>query len=293
MSWFSWLRNAESKKNDSKKRKIAFLSGRRYMTNIPYILPKDLGEINRLDFQHYMLRHHLRSNFLAPISHPRDILDVGSGTGRWAEEVAQQFPSANVLSMDIEPPQHHSSYKAENCVFVQGNVLNDLPFPDKSFDFVHQRLLVLAVPSVHWPNITKELFRVTRPEGWIELVEASFIRGSGLHLKTLQDWVAQFSLMRGIDVLMSYHIDTLLQNIGLTNIQFREITIPIGPGSGRVGAMAEKNYESIFLGLKGAIVNSGITDESTYEYTRKKAFEEIQDGKSIVPYFAAYGQRLK
>jgi ubiquinone/menaquinone biosynthesis C-methylase UbiE len=53
------------------------------------MLPKDEGEINRLDFQHFMLRYVLRGNFAAPIRAPRDILDVGCGTGTLAIDVAR------------------------------------------------------------------------------------------------------------------------------------------------------------------------------------------------------------
>ncbi|MBX5458845.1 MAG: hypothetical protein IRZ31_18280, partial [Thermogemmatispora sp.] len=36
---------------------------RRYLQEQPYLLPKDLGEVNRLDFQHYMFRAALRGNY--------------------------------------------------------------------------------------------------------------------------------------------------------------------------------------------------------------------------------------
>jgi methylase of polypeptide subunit release factors len=78
--------------------------GRRYLADAPYLLPADDREINRLDFQHYMLRYALRGNYLAPVAHPQSILDVGCGTGRWALEMAREFPHANVVALDITPP---------------------------------------------------------------------------------------------------------------------------------------------------------------------------------------------
>jgi tRNA G46 methylase TrmB len=68
------------------------------------MLPSDDAEINRLDFQHYMLRYALRGNYLAPLTRPRGILDVGSGTGRWAMEMAAQYPEASVVGVDITSP---------------------------------------------------------------------------------------------------------------------------------------------------------------------------------------------
>src|SRR6476660_204948 len=76
-----------------------FFGGRRHVVGVPYTLPKDDQEINRLDFQHYMLRYALRGNYAAPIGQTLSILDVGTGSGRWAVEMAQLFPNANVVGL--------------------------------------------------------------------------------------------------------------------------------------------------------------------------------------------------
>lgn len=36
--------------------RFRLFGGRRHLAAMPYPLPKDMGEINRLDFQHYLLR---------------------------------------------------------------------------------------------------------------------------------------------------------------------------------------------------------------------------------------------
>src|SRR5258708_40359840 len=72
----------------------AIIAGRRHVTGVPYALPKDLAEVNRLDFQHYIYRNVLRGNFLVPLADPTAILDVAAGTGIWGKEMAQQFPQA-------------------------------------------------------------------------------------------------------------------------------------------------------------------------------------------------------
>lgn len=44
--------------------------------------------------------------YLAPIGpNPQQILDLGTGTGIWAMDIADQFPSAQVLGIDIAPIQ--------------------------------------------------------------------------------------------------------------------------------------------------------------------------------------------
>ena len=110
MLWFGWFRRSDrSKKGDSDSviegLPVAMVGSRHRTRGIPYPMPRDLEETNRLDFQHYLLRHVLQRNFFAPIGvHPQSILDVGTGTGRWAREMASQFPSANVVGLDVNPP---------------------------------------------------------------------------------------------------------------------------------------------------------------------------------------------
>lgn len=54
-------------------------------------------------------RHHLciltlRDRlFLAPVEEPRHILDLGTGTGTWAIDVADKFEDADVLGIDLTP----------------------------------------------------------------------------------------------------------------------------------------------------------------------------------------------
>src|SRR5690242_12960342 len=75
----------------------AITEGRRHRVDLPYVLPKDNGEMSRLDFQHYALRMILGADYLAPVSSSTaHILDVGCGTGRWSLDMATRFPHAHI-----------------------------------------------------------------------------------------------------------------------------------------------------------------------------------------------------
>ncbi|HZV52659.1 MAG TPA: class I SAM-dependent methyltransferase, partial [Candidatus Dormibacteraeota bacterium] len=133
-----------------------------------YLFPRHPGEADRLDLQHHALREALGRNYLAPVSSPSRVLDVGTGTGRWGFEVCWEHPGALVVGLDLVagPREHPSGYR-----HVQGNVLQGLPFLDDTFDLVHQRYLVSGIPLEAWPGVVGELARVTRPGGWVELAE--------------------------------------------------------------------------------------------------------------------------
>src|SRR5258708_31020767 len=94
-------------------------------------------------------------------------------------ELAAYFPIAQVVGVDLVPPATDDAQtlgyglekRPENYTFVAGNVLEGLPFPDQSFDFVHQRLLITAIPGNRWPFVVHELTRLARIGGWVGLAE--------------------------------------------------------------------------------------------------------------------------
>ena len=55
-----------------------------------------------LDMHHQIFIHILEDRLhLAPLDHPQRILDVGTGTGIWAIDVADTYPCAEVIGTDI------------------------------------------------------------------------------------------------------------------------------------------------------------------------------------------------
>ena len=113
-------------------------SQRSYLSDAPYLLPKDHEEDERLNFQHHALYRTIGNHYLAPLSTVKTILDVGTGTGIWPVEMAKLFPQAHIIGVDVS----HKSLQQplpEPCLFCTANVLHGLPFPDCQFDFVHQR----------------------------------------------------------------------------------------------------------------------------------------------------------
>lgn len=70
-------------------------------------MPNDESESDRLDLTHQMLKIVLGNKIaLAPIGEkPVRILDIGTGTGIWAIEMADEYPSAEIIGTDLSPTQ--------------------------------------------------------------------------------------------------------------------------------------------------------------------------------------------
>jgi ubiquinone/menaquinone biosynthesis C-methylase UbiE len=73
---------------------------------LAYNISLDSKEQTRLDLECMKYRMLFGADFKAPIGErPQAILDVGTGTGRWAIDVADKYRSAAVIGIDLAPIQ--------------------------------------------------------------------------------------------------------------------------------------------------------------------------------------------
>jgi ubiquinone/menaquinone biosynthesis C-methylase UbiE len=114
--------------------------------------------------------HHI----IAPVNNPREILDIGCGTGIWAIEVADNYPQTRVYGIDISPVQ--PVYVPDNCCFYLENALEGLSFHDEKFGLVQSRCLGAGIPDRLWSSYIREIWRVTKPGGWVQLIEIDPVR---------------------------------------------------------------------------------------------------------------------
>jgi ubiquinone/menaquinone biosynthesis C-methylase UbiE len=271
---------------------------RRYLADTPYALPKDPQEVRRLDFQHFMLRQELHGNYLAPLNRPRSILDVGCGTGRWAMEMAAEFPHARVVGMDLVLPDsaaslgHGLERQPDNVAWIEGDLLQGLPFADSSFDFVYLRFLLFAVPEQAWSALLDELLRVTRPGGWIESVESWVNLSPAFPASaTFADWVNELLRRRGCAPHIARTMPELLRARGLERIATRELAHK-PPQSLRwhqiysaVGLTALENFRT-------PITAQGIVTADHYDQVAARARQESERSSTLMwPAYITYGQR--
>ncbi|OAG42670.1 hypothetical protein AYO21_02953 [Fonsecaea monophora] len=135
-----------------------------------YYLPNDEEEQDRLDLLHHICKMLLGGElFTAPLpSDPHRILDVGTGTGIWAVEIADQFPSAQVIGTDLSPIQ--PPWVPPNLQFYVDDAEADWTWAEnEKFDFIHARGLCGGIGD--WPRFYAQAFRNLKPGGWIELQE--------------------------------------------------------------------------------------------------------------------------
>jgi ubiquinone/menaquinone biosynthesis C-methylase UbiE len=304
MRWFGWLRRKPSALSAAHET-TGMSAGRLRTRGVPYLLPYDVEELNRLDFQHYMLRAALRGNYAAPIDTPSSILDIGTGTGRWARELAATFPNATVIGVDLNPPPlddvseqgqgqgHDDELRPANYTFVPGNILEGLSFADGSFAFVHQRALLAAIPHDRWPSVAHELARLTKPGGWVESLEVTELQRGGPATTQLVNWLQAVLARRGVEFADGGKVADHLRQAGLVNIGTRVAHMPCGDAGGRTGKMLAADWFSLFNATNGFMVALGLTTAEEFDRVSAAARVELasSQGQCFMPVYIAYGQR--
>jgi len=130
-----------------------------------YNLPNDEAEKDRLDLQHQLFLLSLGSLHLAPIPKTiHNVLDLGTGTGIWAIDFAEQYPTAHVIGTDLSPIQ--PDFIPPNCHFEVSDFEEPWTYTQK-FDYIHGRALTTCMrdPRV----VLRSAFNALEPGGWLEL----------------------------------------------------------------------------------------------------------------------------
>ncbi|KAK1767358.1 S-adenosyl-L-methionine-dependent methyltransferase [Phialemonium atrogriseum] len=151
-----------------------------------YFMPNDIPEQERLDLQHAIACKLFGKLALAPVENPRRVLDIGTGTGIWAIEFANEHPESDVLGTDLSPIQ--PDYVPPNCRFEIDDAEDEWVFPHH-FDLIHARFMCGSIGS--FPTTFERCLAHLNPGGWAEFqdyyVRMQCIDGS-LRGTALQRW---------------------------------------------------------------------------------------------------------
>jgi len=135
--------------------------------------PTEETSADQLDIVHHICLLLLDGElFLAPITkQPMHVLDLGTGTGIWAIDFADRYPSAEVLGTDLSPTQ--PSMVPPNVRFEIDDFTEPWLYKKDHFDFIHIRSLFGCVAD--WPAFYKECYDHLQPGGYIEQLEFSVV----------------------------------------------------------------------------------------------------------------------
>ncbi|OAP54984.1 hypothetical protein AYL99_10684 [Fonsecaea erecta] len=205
-----------------------------YKADKKYVMPNDEAERDRMDIHYHSLRYAMRDKlFYAPIEHPTSVFDVGTGTGIWAMDVADAYPGAQVLGIDLSPIQ--PNWVAPNLSFQVFDLEEPWDMPGR-FDLVHSREMN-GFSIKNWPKFFEQAFASLRPGGWVECQEFDLditsddntIPANSAVIRWQNLW--EQGVQRGGMTGRCYPLQMAeqMREVGFINVQILPFKMPIGP----------------------------------------------------------------
>ncbi|PCD21077.1 hypothetical protein AU210_016504 [Fusarium oxysporum f. sp. radicis-cucumerinum] len=213
------------------------------------------------------------AGYLANRSYKR-VLDIGTASGRWALDFADEHPGVEVTSIDLTPLA--PNYVPPNLCFQVVKSLDLQTFKKSSQDFVHLRELKGRINN--WVEFAREIFDVLKPGGVAEFHERTIEFKAKAELPEdsfMKEWGDLFrkaGAERGarFDVIESGILLSSLRAAGFSDIKEYTYNVPIEhwQKQGEIGRLAWLECVCDIEGsiFRPAVKNSGWREDRCHMF---------------------------
>ncbi|KAK2800848.1 hypothetical protein FQN50_007989 [Emmonsiellopsis sp. PD_5] len=253
-------------------------NGRRYHAykEGEYWGPNDDIQNGQLNVAHHLISLLMDGKLLlAPIKPDIErALDVGTGTGMWAVDFADEHPNTTVIGTDLSPIQ--PNFTPPNCRFEVDDACAEWAFPFNHFDLVHIRCMYGCVPD--WVEFYKKVYKHLKPGAYIDQFEFSiqFKSDDGTVTKdhVLSRWSSIFYEAAdkfGKTFRTCEEAKGNLEKAGFVDVTEQRYKIPLGGWSSdpRLKELGKWNYVHCDQGIEGWAM-------ALLTRVMKWSFEEVQ-----------------
>ncbi|KAF6837105.1 methyltransferase domain-containing protein [Colletotrichum plurivorum] len=265
-----------------------------------YALPNDEKENDRLDLQHqlWLLSLDDRLGVSPPCKEGAKVgrvLDVGTGTGIWALNFADEHPEAEVIGNDLSAVV--PGFVPPNVTFEVDDVEDEWLF-SRPFDFIHSRVMTSSIND--WPLYLRRCYENLTPGGYIELQEVDLFLGSDdgtlkpdSALSKFCDLLYEASVKFGRPFMRIPSLTGLLEDAGFVDVTIDRYKWPLNtwPKDPKYKELGIWEHENVMAGLE-AFALAPLTRAHGWTQMEVQVFlievrKELRD-RSIHAYSPAY-----
>lgn len=279
--------------------------GRRYHAyqRGTYLLPNDERELERLDVAHQLfIRTFGGRIYLAPLEEDKlqRILDIGTGTGALAIDLADTFPAAQVIGCDLSPTQ--TTWIPPNLKFEVDDIEKDWAYPFK-FDYIVSRYMASSITG--WPRLVEQAYENLSPGGWAEFQDCDLEFTSDDNTLTEEHYFRKWNnvFIEGLaainrDARPGPKLHAYFEAAGFVNIHVEFFKVPMGswPKDPQLKDTGLMNLVQMLDGMEGFSLK--IFELAGWSTMETQVFlthvrKEMKSNKchTYLPLYVVYGQK--
>ncbi|CAG8684399.1 12653_t:CDS:2, partial [Ambispora gerdemannii] len=261
-----------------------------------YFVPTDNKEADRLIRYHDAIKEIWGGLFHSPVEEKlrqgARVIDLGCGAGAWILDMAKQYPNSMFVGIDLSPIFPTEGLPL-NVEFVECNVLDGLSYKDASFDFVHQKFLTGAFTQAQWEEkVIPEITRLTRPDGWVEMVEGGYLKSDGNATNKISVALSNYLTSTGMNIKIGEEIPRLLEDTNaFSEIKYNKKNIVFGKKGGKSGEETLRFYTTGIGSVRIVLAaNMNITPEQ-YDALVETIIIEAEQTTTHVDQYRIFGHK--
>ncbi|KAJ8662616.1 hypothetical protein O0I10_001578 [Lichtheimia ornata] len=258
--------------------------------NVAYILPSDQGEVERLRLNHDLWNLY-KSDMHDKLEKGIRVLDVGCGPGWWTLDMARLYPNSQFVGIDMADV-FVTENMPSNVTFKIMNAGSGLDFEQDSFDFVFQRFLVMGLSVEQYVQSVREMKRVLKPDGAIEILElVNEFNNATPAFKNIGGWIHEAMQKRNLDSFIADKVSGFLEDAGYVDIKDVNYDVPIGPWGKDAGELFLAIQHLALPAVKVMVTQLVSVAEDEYDKTVKQAFDEANTGNVSTRFRLIYAKK--
>ncbi|CAG8499242.1 14292_t:CDS:2 [Ambispora leptoticha] len=221
-----------------------------------------------------------------------NILDIGCSSGGWLLDMADEFKNSVFVGLDIKAAEFPKD-SPPNVAFIECNVLDQIPFPENTFDYVHQSGMLPSYKANEWRVVLRDIVRVLKPGGYVEISELDFrYNKAGPVTKKIHRAYQQYIESKGQSCSVTPYLEGFSREISEMKSEQQEVAI--GSWGGNIGETMLQNHLKVYRDRTIAQNLASILEMTELEYINhvNRMPNEFFHYRTTCPYFRVLAKKV-